>query len=109
MGMWGRRGWTWGACGCVLFWFVWFRREPFTRAGAPASITPKALLEDRPCAARSRSKPIGESQLDKVGNPVGIKSPIADFVLSVLLPGILAPARPTRMPRQNHTPSKKVL
>jgi hypothetical protein len=28
-----------------------------------------------------------ENQFDKAGNPVGIKSVIADFVLSVLLPG----------------------
>jgi hypothetical protein len=39
-----------------------------------------------PCAARSRSKPIRENRLDKAGNPVGIKSLIADLVLSVLLP-----------------------
>jgi len=84
MRIWVRLGFTCGAFDFVFFLFVPFRREPFTRAGAPASIKPKALLEDRPCAARSRSKPIGESQLDKVGNPVGIKSPIADFVLSVL-------------------------
>src|SRR5712692_3316587 len=93
MRIWVRLGFTCGAFDFVFFLFVPFRREPFTRAGAPASIKPKALLEDRPCAARSRSKPIGESQLDKVGNPVGIKSPIADFVLSVLLPGTLTPAR----------------
>jgi hypothetical protein len=43
--------------------------------------------------ARSRSKPIGENQLDEAGNPVGIKSLIADFVLSVLLPGMVAPVR----------------
>jgi len=41
-------------------------------------------------AARSRSKPIPEHQLDKPENPVGIKSLIADFALSVLLPGTVA-------------------
>ncbi len=42
---------------------------------------------------RSRLKPIRENQLDKAGNPAGIIPFIADFVLSVLLPGMLAPAR----------------
>jgi len=42
---------------------------------------------------RSRSKPFRENQLDKAGKPVGIKSLIADFVLSVLLPGMVAPER----------------
>ncbi len=44
-------------------------------------------------AARSRSKPIRENQLDKAGNPAGTKSLIADFALSVLLPGLVAPVR----------------
>src|SRR5256885_1181835 len=50
-----------------------------------------ATVQDCP---RSRSKPIRENQLDKAGNPVGIKSLIADFVLSILLPGIAAPVWP---------------
>src|SRR5437660_9207312 len=41
----------------------------------------------------SRSKPIRENQLYKAGDPVGIKSLIADFVLSILLPGMVAPVR----------------
>ena len=40
----------------------------------------------RVMAAHSRSKPIRENQLDKARNPAGIKSLIADFVLSILLP-----------------------
>ena len=44
-------------------------------------------------ATRSRSKPIRKNQLYKAGDPVGIKSLIADFVLSVLLPGVVAPVR----------------
>jgi hypothetical protein len=43
---------------------------------------------------KAGSEPIRENQLDKAGNPVGIKSLIADFVLSVLLPGMVAPVRP---------------
>src|SRR6266850_3333401 len=41
----------------------------------------------------TRSKPIGEYQLDEAGNPVGVKSLIADFVLPVLFPGVIAPVR----------------
>src|SRR5882724_3643813 len=43
---------------------------------------------------RSPSKPIRENQLYKAGSPVGIKALIADLVLSVLLPGEVAPVRP---------------
>ena len=32
-----------------------------------------------PCAARSRSEPIRENQLNKTGNPVGVKSLISDL------------------------------
>jgi hypothetical protein len=42
-------------------------------------------------AARSRSKPIRENQLDMAGSPVGIISLLEHFVLSALLPGMLAP------------------
>src|SRR5580704_4734849 len=37
------------------------------------------------------SKPIGKHELYQAGNPVGIKSLVADLVLSILLAGILAP------------------
>src|ERR1700736_3680261 len=50
--------------------------------------------EVRPISKRKILKPIGENQLYKSGNPVGIKSLIADFVFSVLLPGIVARVRP---------------
>ncbi len=45
-----------------------------------------------PAPTRVRSKPIRENQLDKAGNPVGIKSLIADLVLYILLPAMIAPA-----------------
>src|SRR6266478_6118454 len=60
--------------------------------GSP-SMLPKIFPEDFRRATHSRSKPIRENQLDKVVNPVGIKSLIADSVLSVLLPGMVAPLR----------------
>ena len=60
-------------------------------AGGLASIKPRVLPEDPLCAARSRSRPIRENQLDKAGNPVGRKSLIADFVLSGLLPSRCVP------------------
>src|SRR6266704_6699008 len=44
-------------------------------------------------SSRLTIKPIRENQLYKAGDPVGIKSLIADFVLSVLLPGMVAPVR----------------
>ena len=40
-----------------------------------------------------RAKPIRGNQLYKAGNPVGIKSLIAAFVLFVLLPGMVARVR----------------
>jgi hypothetical protein len=54
---------------------------------------PTVFPQDFLCATRSRSKPIREYLLDKAGNPVGIKSLIADFALSVILPGRFAPAQ----------------
>src|SRR5713226_5538374 len=66
----------------------------FFTAGEPASVQAEVFPEDFPCATRSGSKPIRETQLYKAGNPVGIKSLIADSVLSVLLPGIVTPVRP---------------
>src|SRR5580700_7558713 len=42
----------------------------------------------------SGSKPIRKGQLYQAGNPVGIKSLIADFVLPVLFHGMAAPVRP---------------
>ncbi len=57
----------------------------FQQASGQALIL--VLLSFRGCP--SRSEPIRENQLDKAGNPVGIKSLIAAFVLSVLLPGML--------------------
>src|SRR6267378_6595555 len=39
------------------------------------------------------SKPIRENQVYKSRNPVGIKPLITDFVVSVLLPGVVAPVR----------------
>jgi len=60
-------------------------------AGGLASIKPRVFPEDPLCAARSRSRPIRENQLDKAGNPVGRKSLIADFVLSGLLPSRCVP------------------
>src|SRR5882762_8224601 len=42
---------------------------------------------------RSRSKAIRESQLDKAGNAVEIKSLIAERVLSMHLPGVIVPVR----------------
>ena len=42
-------------------------------------------------ASAARSKPVGENQLYKAGNSVGIKALIADFVVTVLLSGMVAP------------------
>jgi hypothetical protein len=69
---------------------IWVLHTPFLRVGLLTMI--------HAMAARSRSKPIGENQLDEAGNPVGIKSLIADFVLSVLLPGMVALVRPDGEP-----------
>jgi len=64
-------------------------------AGGLASIKPRVFPEDPLCAARSRSRPVRENQLDKAGNPVGRKSLIADFVLSGLLPSRCVPQEPS--------------
>src|SRR5258706_16354247 len=47
-----------------------------------------------PCDATSAlSKPIRKNQLDQAGNPVRIKSLIADLILAVFLSGVTAPIR----------------
>ena len=51
-------------------------------AGGRASIKPRAFPEDFLYATCSRSKPFRENELDEARNPVGIKSLMADFVLS---------------------------
>jgi hypothetical protein len=64
---------------CFLKIFRQLPHTPFLRVAL--------LILIHAMATRSRSKPIPENQLDKAGNPVGIKSLIAVFALSVLLPG----------------------
>jgi hypothetical protein len=60
--------------------------------GAPYAVSACGAFDFASCVAtNSRSKPIRENQLDKAGNPIGIKSLFADFVPSVLLPGMVAP------------------
>src|SRR6266481_5325145 len=73
-----------------------------------AAIKPRVFPEDPLCAARSRSRPIRENQLDKAGNPVGRKSLIADFVLSGLLPSRCVPQE-SSLPYRHSQRSKPML
>ena len=77
-------------------------------AGGLASIKPRVFPEDPLCAARSRSRPVRENQLDKAGNPVGRKSLIADFVLSGLLPSRCVPQE-SSLPYRHSQRSKPML
>src|SRR5216683_3465787 len=74
--------------------FVSLDRADAIIEGAPYAVSACGAFDFASCVAtNSRSKPIRENQLYKAGNPAGIKSLFADFVPSVLLPGMVAPLR----------------